>query len=133
MTPTAIGAPTHGEGVRIAASGGLHYLPSLVFRYHDTFPRPEGFPVWPETLPEYTEELVEVLIEEELLICGDPDEVLRQCERWERAGADQLSFGLPVGVPKEETLQTIRLVGEHVIPKIDTDPVHRTSRFRQGA
>ncbi len=73
-----------------------------------------------------------MLIEEELLICGDPDEVLRQCKRWERAGADQLSFGLPVGVPKEETLQTIRLVGEHVIPKIDTDPVHRTSRFRQG-
>jgi hypothetical protein len=35
-----------------------------------------------------------------------------------------------VGVPKEETLQTIRLIGEHVIPKIDTDPVHRTSRFR---
>jgi alkanesulfonate monooxygenase SsuD/methylene tetrahydromethanopterin reductase-like flavin-dependent oxidoreductase (luciferase family) len=89
--------------------------------------------VWPETLPEYTEELVEVLIEEELLICGDPDEVLTQCKRWEQAGADQLSFGLPVGVPKEETLQTIRLVGEHVIPKIDTDPVHRTSRFRQGA
>jgi len=27
-------------------------------------------------------------------------------------------------------LQTIRLIGEHVIPKIDTDPVHRTSRFR---
>jgi alkanesulfonate monooxygenase SsuD/methylene tetrahydromethanopterin reductase-like flavin-dependent oxidoreductase (luciferase family) len=133
VTTTAICAPTHAEAVRIAASGGLHYLPSLVFRYHDTFPRPEGFPVWPETLPEYTEEFVEVLIEEELLICGDPDEVLRQCKRWEQAGADQLSFGLPVGVPKEETLQTIRLVGEHVIPRIDTDPVHRTSRFRQGA
>lgn len=57
----------------------------------------------------------------------------RQCKRWEQAGADQLSFGLPVGVPKEETLQTIRLIGEHVIPKIDTDPVHRTTRFRQGA
>ncbi|MFH8497633.1 LLM class flavin-dependent oxidoreductase [Streptomyces coeruleorubidus] len=133
VTTTAICAPTHEEAVRIAANGQLHYLPSLVFRYHDTFPRPEGFPVWPETLPEYTEELVEVLIEEELLICGDPDEVLTQCKRWEQAGADQLSFGLPVGVPKEETLQTIRLVGEHVIPKIDTDPVHRTSRFRQGA
>lgn len=46
---------------------------------------------------------------------------------------DQLSFGLPVGVPKEATLQTIRLVGEHVIPKIDTDPVHRTTRFRSAA
>ena len=93
---------------------------------------PTAFPVWPETLPEYTAEIIELLIEEELLICGDPDEVLRQCKRWEQAGADQLSFGLPVGVPKEDTLQTIRLIGEHVIPKIDTDPVHRTTRFRQG-
>ena len=64
---------------------------------------------------------------------NDPDEVFQQCKRWEQAGADQLSFGLPVGVPKEETLQTIRLIGEHVIPKIDTDPVHRTSRFRAAA
>ncbi|MFG2927801.1 LLM class flavin-dependent oxidoreductase [Streptomyces achromogenes] len=133
VTTTAICAPTHAEAVETAVGGGLHYLPSLVFRYHDTFPRPEGFPVWPETLPEYTPEFVELLIEEELLVCGDPDEVLRQCERWERAGADQLTFGLPVGVPKEETLRTIRLIGEHVIPKIDTDPVHRTSRFRAAA
>ncbi|MER8073857.1 LLM class flavin-dependent oxidoreductase, partial [Streptomyces sp. NPDC094034] len=132
VTTTAICAPTHAEAIGIAVNGGLHYLPSLVFRYHDTFPRPEGFPVWPETLPPYTPEFVELLIEEELLICGDPSEVRRQCERWRQAGADQLSFGLPVGVPKEETLQTIRLIGEHVIPEIDTDPVHRTSRFRQA-
>jgi hypothetical protein len=24
-------------------------------------------------------------------------------------------------------------MGEHVIPKIDTDPVHRTSRMREAA
>ena len=77
VTTTAICAPTHDEAVRIAVNGGLHYLPSLVFRYHDTFPRPDGFPVWPETLPEYNEEFIELLIEEELLICGDPDEVFR--------------------------------------------------------
>ena len=56
VTTTAICAPTHDEAVRIAVNGGLHYLPSLVFRYHDTFPRPDGFPVWPETLPEYNED-----------------------------------------------------------------------------
>ena len=33
----------------------------------------------------------------------------------------------------EDTLETIRLMGEHVIPKIDTDPVHRTTRMRQAA
>ncbi|WP_058046745.1 LLM class flavin-dependent oxidoreductase [Streptomyces roseifaciens] len=132
VTSTAICAETHAKAVEIAAAGGLHYLQSLLFRYHDTFPRPEGIPQWPELLPEYTEEVVELLIAEELMICGDPDEVFRQCKRWEQAGADQLSFGLPVGVPYEDTMRTIRLIGEHVIPKIDTDPVHRTARMRQA-
>jgi len=30
-------------------------------------------------------------------------------------------------------METIRLLGEHVIPKLDTDPVHRTTRFREAA
>jgi hypothetical protein len=30
-------------------------------------------------------------------------------------------------------MNSIRLIGEHVIPKIDTDPVHRTTRFRTAA
>lgn len=96
-------------------------------------PRPDGIPEWPELLPEYTEEIIELLIAEELMICGDPDEVLAQCKRWEQAGADQLSFGLPIGVSRQDTLNSIKLIGEHVIPKIDTDPVHRTSRFRDAA
>ncbi|MET9495847.1 LLM class flavin-dependent oxidoreductase [Streptomyces sp. NPDC006552] len=130
VTSTAICAETHDKAVQIAVHGGLNYLQSLVFRYHDTFPRPDGIPEWPEVLPEYSAEIIELLIAEELMICGDPDEVLAQCGRWERAGADQLSFGLPIGVSHEDTLNSIRLIGEHVIPKIDTDPVHRTSRFR---
>ncbi|MFE7315321.1 LLM class flavin-dependent oxidoreductase [Streptomyces sp. NPDC057555] len=133
VTSTAICAPTHQEAVRIAVGGGLNYLQSLLFRYHDTFPRPEGIPQWPELIPDYTEEIVELLIAEELMICGDPDEVLRQCKRWEQAGADQLSFGLPIGVSCEDTMNTIKLIGEHVIPKLDTDPVHRTTRFRRAA
>ncbi|WP_411121593.1 LLM class flavin-dependent oxidoreductase [Streptomyces sp. x-19] len=133
VTSTAICAETHQKAVQIALGGGLNYLQSLLFRYHDTFPRPDGIPEWPELLPDYTEEIIELLIAEELMICGDPDEVLRQCKRWEQAGADQLSFGLPIGVSREDTLNSIKLIGEHVIPKIDTDPVHRTTRFRQAA
>ncbi|MFF3289157.1 LLM class flavin-dependent oxidoreductase [Streptomyces sp. NPDC003023] len=133
VTSTAICAETHERAVEIAVSGGLNYLQSLLFRYHDTFPRPEGIPEWPELLPEYTAEIIELLIAEELMICGSPGEVLRQCKRWEQAGADQLSFGLPIGVSYEDTMTTIRLIGEHVIPQIDTDPIHRTTRFRGGA
>ncbi|MEU1625839.1 LLM class flavin-dependent oxidoreductase [Streptomyces sp. NPDC020096] len=133
VTSTAICAETSKKAREIAVSSNLNYLQSLLFRYHDTFPRPEGIPQWPELLPDYTPEIIDLLIAEELMICGDPDEVLAQCRRWEAAGADQLSFGLPVGVPYEDTLTTIKLIGEHVIPEIDTDPVHRTSRFREAA
>ncbi|MFD0367705.1 LLM class flavin-dependent oxidoreductase [Streptomyces sp. NPDC127114] len=133
VTSTAICAETHDKAVEIAVGGGLNYLQSLLFRYHDTFPRPEGVPEWPELLPEYSAEIIELLIQEELMICGDPSEVLAQCKRWEQAGADQLSFGLPIGISYEDTMNTIKLIGEHVIPEIDTDPVHRTTRFRQSA
>ncbi|MFE4592224.1 LLM class flavin-dependent oxidoreductase [Streptomyces laurentii] len=133
VTSTAICAETHEKAVEIAVGGGLNYLQSLLFRYHDTFPRPDGIPEWPELLPEYSAEIIELLIQEELMICGDPGEVLAQCRRWEQAGADQLSFGLPIGVSYEDTMNTVKLIGEHVIPRIDTDPVHRTTRFRQSA
>ena len=66
------------------------------------------------------------------MIVGDPDHALEQCRRWEAAGADQLVFGAG-SAPHEDTLEMIRLMGEHVIPKIDTDPVHRTTRFREAA
>lgn len=133
VTSTAICAETHDKAVEIAVNANMNRFQSLVFRYHDTFPRPEAIPQWPETLPEYSAEIIELLIAEELLICGDPSEVRAQCKRWEEAGADQLSFGLPTGVSYEDTMTTIKLIGEHVIPEIDTDPVHRTTRFRQGA
>ncbi|MFJ3880581.1 LLM class flavin-dependent oxidoreductase [Streptomyces sp. NPDC090077] len=133
VTSTAICAETHEKAVEIAVNANMNRFQSLVFRYHDTFPRPEAIPQWPETLPEYNAEIIELLIAEELLICGDPAEVRAQCKRWEQAGADQLSFGLPTGVSYEDTMTTIKLIGEHVIPHIDTDPVHRTTRFRQAA
>ena len=65
-------------------------------------------------------------------IMGDPDDALAQCQRWESAGADQVVFGLGI-TTHEQSLETIRLMGGHVIPKIDKDPVHRTDRFRDGA
>jgi hypothetical protein len=106
-------------------------LQSNVFRYHDTFPHPPEVPAWPELLPDLTPEALDYAVNGGL-ICGDPDHALSQCQRWEAAGADQLVFGMGM-VPKEDSLEMIRLMGEHVIPKIDTDPVHRTTRFRDAA
>jgi hypothetical protein len=67
------------------------------------------------------------------MLCGDPDEVLEQVRRYESVGADQLVFGLPIDMPMSAALETIQLFGEHIIPKIDGDPVHRSTRFRDAA
>ena len=65
-------------------------------------------------------------------IVGDPDHAVEQLKRWEAAGADQFIIGTG-WQPHEDALETIRLLGEHVIPKIDPDPVHRTTRMREAA
>jgi len=112
---------------------GLGRLQSLVYRYHDTFPKPEGIPVWPDVFPDPTPDDVEFRINEGYILCGDPDEVLEQVKRYESVGADQLVFGLPIDMPWSAAMETVRLFGEHVIPKMDPDPVHRSSRFRDAA
>ena len=117
---------------RDALAGKINYHISQVFRYHDTFPRPEGIPVWPEVIPEYSEEVIDAMVDAGAAIVGDPDDALTQFRRWEAAGADQILV-LRGTKTKEQTLDMIRLMGEHVIPKIDTDPLHRTARFRDAA
>ena len=107
------------------------YLQSNVYRYHDTFPHPPHVPYWPELLPDLTRDALPHLVHAGMVL-GDPDDALVQCKRWEAAGADQLVFGVGTA-DKAWTLETIRLIGEHIIPKIDTDPVHRTTRLREAA
>jgi alkanesulfonate monooxygenase SsuD/methylene tetrahydromethanopterin reductase-like flavin-dependent oxidoreductase (luciferase family) len=109
-----------------------NYLVSNVFRYHDTFPHPEAIPYWPETLPPAGYDEIPFLADSGTLIIGDPGDALAQCEKWAAAGADQLVFGVGPA-PLEDTLETIRLMGEHVIPKVDPDPVHSTSKYRDAA
>ncbi len=109
-----------------------NYLTSNVFRYHDTFPTPPGIPPWPELIPDYTLDNVNAAIAMGSTICGDPDEALAQCQRWADAGLDQLVFGIGTA-SLDDTLDTIRLLGEYVIPKVDTDPVHSTTRYRDAA
>ncbi|MGE3324471.1 MAG: LLM class flavin-dependent oxidoreductase [Acidimicrobiia bacterium] len=109
-----------------------HYMMSLVFHYHDTFPRPEGIPYWPELLPPFDEEALEMMIQQDLLICGDPDEVTAQLKRIESSGPDQLCL-TTFSMPHDIATETIETIGKYVMPKIDTDPVHRTSRMRDGA
>ena len=134
MVTTAVFAKEDAQqALQLAVDCKLNYLQSNVFRYHDTFPHPEGVPYWPELIPDFDAATIEAMASVGAVICGDPDQVLKQCQMWESAGADQLTFGMSHGTHVEDTLETIRIMGEYVIPKIDTDPVHRTTRFRQAA
>jgi alkanesulfonate monooxygenase SsuD/methylene tetrahydromethanopterin reductase-like flavin-dependent oxidoreductase (luciferase family) len=108
-----------------------NYLVSNVYRYHDTFPAPEWVPKWPATLDEPTLETAELAAEYGGVVMGDPDMALAQCKRWEETGIDQLVFGIGPA-PIEDTIRTIELIGKHVIPKIDTDPVVSTTRYRDS-
>jgi alkanesulfonate monooxygenase SsuD/methylene tetrahydromethanopterin reductase-like flavin-dependent oxidoreductase (luciferase family) len=122
-----------GQAARQAACNmGISYLQSQVFHYHDTMPKPEGMPIWPEPVTEPTLEDIEFRINEGYLLCGDPDEVIEQVARYQDLGIDQLVFGMPLDLPHEQAMETIRLFGEHVIPKFDTSPEFRSDGFRYG-
>ncbi|WP_236794696.1 LLM class flavin-dependent oxidoreductase [Amycolatopsis sp. GM8] len=131
VTTVASVAEDARAAVEVACLPEMTYQQSLVFRYHDTFPHPDNVPRWPEVLPPLTPDDMPRVREAGRLI-GDPDHALAQARRWQAAGCDQLVFSTG-WQPKEAILETIRLLGEHVIPKLDTDPVHRTTRFRRRA
>jgi alkanesulfonate monooxygenase SsuD/methylene tetrahydromethanopterin reductase-like flavin-dependent oxidoreductase (luciferase family) len=131
VTPGGVVAEDRETAYQWTTARHSSYVGSLMFRYHDTFPKPPGLPVWPDLVPDITRDAIPDLIAAGRIM-GDPDDALKQCQRWEAAGADQVVFGLgPTTL--EQSLETIRLMGEHVIPKIDLDPVHRTTRFRDLA
>jgi alkanesulfonate monooxygenase SsuD/methylene tetrahydromethanopterin reductase-like flavin-dependent oxidoreductase (luciferase family) len=129
VTTGAFVAEDREAAVQSMLNGSMTYLQSNVYRYHDTFPRPDWVPPWPELIPPPAEDQVRAAIGAPGSLMGTPDDALQGARDWEAAGADQLVFGLGTA-SKHDTLQTIRLLGEHVIPRIDRDPVHRTTRLR---
>jgi alkanesulfonate monooxygenase SsuD/methylene tetrahydromethanopterin reductase-like flavin-dependent oxidoreductase (luciferase family) len=132
VTAAAFVAENREDGIKAMANGRLSYLQSNVFRYHDTFPHPDWAPKWPELIPDPTIEEVRATVGASGMVVGDPDDALKACQEWADAGADQLVFGQGMAT-QEEALETIRIIGEHVIPQIDKDPEHSTNRFKREA
>jgi alkanesulfonate monooxygenase SsuD/methylene tetrahydromethanopterin reductase-like flavin-dependent oxidoreductase (luciferase family) len=132
VTTAAYVAEDTGAAVRSMVASRPMYLVSNVYRYHDTFPHPAQVPYWPDLLPDVTDELARAAVGRPGSVVGDPDQALKGCQDWEAAGADQLVFGMGPA-SQADSLETIRLLGDHVIPKLDADPVHRTTRFREAA
>ena len=83
---------------------------------------------------EWTDELLDMLIEGGYMLCGTPEEVCEQVVRYQDVGCDQVVFGMPgEGIEHEEILEMIELFGDVVIPEFDKDPVHSTTRYREAA
>ncbi|MBV8952412.1 MAG: LLM class flavin-dependent oxidoreductase [Actinobacteria bacterium] len=136
MTNGVICLSNRERAREIAKTRGRGYLYSLVCLYHDTIPKPDYAPVWPTPPldPPATDAELDELIEAGWLLCGTPDEVCEQVEKYQTVGCDQVVFGLPNdGMPHDEVLEMIELFGTKVIPHFDTDPVHSTTHYRQTA
>ena len=123
------------DGARVRELGAnlaMGYQNSLLFRYLDTFPRPEGVPEWPYVIPEATPAEIDERIRAAEAAYGTPDEVAAACAKYEAAGVDQVVFGLlSSSMPRELAVETIETFGTHVLPQFDRDPVHRTTRLRE--
>jgi alkanesulfonate monooxygenase SsuD/methylene tetrahydromethanopterin reductase-like flavin-dependent oxidoreductase (luciferase family) len=105
---------------------------SLVFRWLDSFPAPEGLPKWPDLVPEPDLEGIQFQVDLGLLTCGDPDDCERAVKRYADIGCDQLIFGqLNNLLTREEGIRSVEAFGRHVIPHFDTDPVHSSTRQRE--
>ena len=118
------------DGARVRELGGtlsMGYQNSLVFRYLDTFPRPEGMPVWPDLIPETTPAELDERIRAGAATYGTPDEVagaLRALRgRGRRPGRVRPALVDDVARARVEIIETF---GTHVLPQFDKDPVHRT-------
>ena len=107
----------------------------MVCLYHDTIPKPDYAPTWPESIPGVGDyDNLDRLIEEGWLLCGNPEEVAGQLERYQEVGCDQVVFGLPSdSMEHDEVLEMLEVFGTKVIPEFDKDEVHSTTRYRATA
>jgi alkanesulfonate monooxygenase SsuD/methylene tetrahydromethanopterin reductase-like flavin-dependent oxidoreductase (luciferase family) len=114
-----------------AMSEQTAYYTSLLYRYHDTFPRPSGVPPWPELVPTPTREDVRVMQDIGRLI-GTPDRIIEILKRYEALGIDGIGVGIGT-FGEEHAWETIECFGKYIIPALDKDPEFRTDRFRYAA
>jgi len=135
MTNAVICLGDRDRARAIAKRVGRGYLYSLVCLYHDTMPHPDYAPTWPEPVHRMEDDaLLDDLIEKGWLLCGTPDEVCEQIERYQTVGCDQVVFGLPSdSMHRDEVYEMLELFGTKVIPEYDRDSVHSTTRYRAEA
>lgn len=122
------------EAFALASRIGFSYYQALVVRWLDSFPRPAGFPQWPELPPEPTPAMLEIAAGMGAMICGDPDDARKGIAVWEALGVDQLVFSpLTAQITLDDAKRTMDVFGREVIPHFDRHPeVHRTTMLREA-
>ncbi len=61
---------------------------------------------------------LEILEDMNACVCGTPDDAIEQCKRYEAAGVDLLLCLVnPYDIEHDKVMQTIELMGKHVIPE----------------
>jgi alkanesulfonate monooxygenase SsuD/methylene tetrahydromethanopterin reductase-like flavin-dependent oxidoreductase (luciferase family) len=122
------------EAFELASRMHMNYYQSLLFRWLDNIPHPDGFPVWPEVLPEADPESIRSYVANGMYCIGDPDDCARVCQSYADIGCDQLVFSpLTTTMGYERAVASVELFGREVLPRFDPDPVHRTTRMREAA
>jgi alkanesulfonate monooxygenase SsuD/methylene tetrahydromethanopterin reductase-like flavin-dependent oxidoreductase (luciferase family) len=118
----------------VASTAGSGYFQSLVLHWLDSIPKPPGVPEWPELIPEPTPEEVRKATRRGVLVAGDPDECAASVQQYVDIGCDQIIFGIVGnGLPADVAVESMETFGKHVLPRFDTDLVHRTTRQREAA
>ncbi len=110
------------------------YQQTLLFHYLDTFPKPPFVPEWPEQIPDPTLEQIKAGVKTGAAIVGTPDECAAGLQYWADVGVDQIIMGPSGSTYSHDLLErAVKLFGDEVIPRFDTDPEHSTSRYRREA
>jgi alkanesulfonate monooxygenase SsuD/methylene tetrahydromethanopterin reductase-like flavin-dependent oxidoreductase (luciferase family) len=132
VTNAVLCFPDRERARQIATRPNRGYLYSLVCLYHDTFPKPDWAPVWPEPPIQLDRAMVDFAVEAGGLLCGTPEDVCEQLQAYADTGVDQVAFGVPNDLSHEEAMECIELFGTKVIPEFDRDPAHSTTRYRDA-
>jgi alkanesulfonate monooxygenase SsuD/methylene tetrahydromethanopterin reductase-like flavin-dependent oxidoreductase (luciferase family) len=126
--------PDREEAFELNTRIKMRYYQSLVYRWLDTFPKPDMVPDWPEVMPEPTVDELKEQVDMGIIAVGDPDDCAAVVKQYEDAGADQLVVSpMTTTMPFDTAIESMRLFGEKVIPQFDTDPTFRSDRNRERA
>ena len=126
--------PDREEAFELNTRINMRFYQSLVFRWLNTFPKPEGVPDWPAVLPEPTLAEIKEQVEAGVIAVGNPEDRARVCQQYADAGADQLVVSpMTTTMPFDMARDSMKLFGETVLPRFDTEPTFRSDRNREAA